>query len=317
MEQTEHSVEFHILDCGIAKATKRKLSQYITIYPNATLIFHTIDIHEFATFPVPHHFSSAMYSRFYIADLVPDIHKALYIDVDTCIVGNIAEIFNYDLEEYGLGAVSGDSDNIYTPPALWIQKHKEELMMKPNEYYFCSGMLLINCQYWREHTIKDQCLKLMNSYSSLLTHPDQDVLNLLFRAKYKRLPYYCHYFASEVSQEYFTYIKDQMKNKHCIIVHYTSGKKPWNTPKENIILSELWWKYAKLTPFYYDFIADIFDIKISQLLEFASYTYQHSFYMQLLIYLKYKISRGEKRKQYKKQYHTIKSMKRISPKHIQ
>ena len=308
MEQTEHSVEFHILDCGIAKATKRKLSQYITIYPNATLIFHTIDIHEFATFPVPHHFSSAMYSRFYIADLVPDIHKALYIDVDTCIVGNIAEIFNYDLEEYGLGAVSGDSDNIYTPPALWIQKHKEELMMKPNEYYFCSGMLLINCQYWREHTIKDQCLKLMNSYSSLLTHPDQDVLNIIFRSNYKPLPLYTHCFTSIPLHTYRQYIQQHINNSQCTVIHYSSGKKPWNSIEDEPFLSEFWWKYAKLTPFYQDFLLDILDLRSKQILQITRYIYRKSLYTKILIYIKYKISRGEKRKQYKKLYHILKSL---------
>ena len=312
MEQTSHCIDFHILDSGIPQAIKSSLSRYITIYPNAHLCFHPIPIEDIQNFPTPAHFSVATYARFYIADLVPDIDKALYIDVDTCVVGDIADFFMYDLQDYGLGAVSGDSDNIYLPPSTWLLKHKEELTMGTDEYYFCAGVLLINCTYWRQHKIKQKSLELMNHAPHRFTHPDQDVLNLLFRSNYKILPPHTQYFASESSVAYNNYIKEHMKESQCIIIHYTSGRKPWNSPEEEISFSEFWWQYAKLTPFYYDYILELMNIRTKEIIKISRYIYKKSLYRYFLLYLKYKTSRGEKRKQYKKQYYTMKELSSFS-----
>lgn len=309
MEQTEHSITFHILDHGISNIIKNKLLLYITSYPKAHILFHKIPLKEIQDFPTPGYFSSAIYARFYIADLVPYIDKALYIDIDTCIVGDISEIFNYNLKGYGLGAVSEDIDNSYLHPAIWRKEHKKKLGIKENESYFCSGVLLVDCTYWRKYSIKERCLAFMNNTTYQLPYPDQDTLNVIFQGNYKILPPHIQYFASASSEIYDSAIMQYMKDSHTVIIHYASTKKPWNTPeKEELSLSTIWWKYAKLTPFYHDFLLNLIHIQITQLKEIKKKTYKKSFYTLPFMYLKYKTSYGKKRKKYKKQYHALKTI---------
>ena len=310
MEQTKHSIDFHILDCGITEITKHKLLQYIAFYSRASITLHTIDMCDFALYPIRGYFSLAMYSRFYIAELVPDIHKALYIDVDVCVSGDIAEIFNYDLEGYGLGAVSCDNGNTQLPYCPIIQKHKRAFDFPEQHYYFNSGVLLIDCTYWRENNIQNKCISILHEHhnNKYLIYPDQDVLNLLFQSNYKHLPLHCHFFSNIPSQSYRTYIQQKIKASHCVIIHYASHKKPWNTPEDNLFLTDIWWKYASLTPFYQDFILHILDLRSKQIVHITRSTYHKTFYTEFFAYLKYKLSYGEKRKQYKKQYYDMKTL---------
>ena len=294
MEQTNSFIAFHILDCGISKITQSALQQYVALYPKASIHFHTIPIEDLQHFPTPAYYSIATYARFYVAELVPDIDKALYMDVDMCVSGNIVDIFNRNLEKYGLGAVSADSDNVYLSPALWLHEHKKMLEMKRDDYYFCAGLLLINCAYWREHKIKQKALELMNNITYELPCPDQDILNILFRGNYKILSPHLQYFASESLHQYDTSIQQYMKKSQSLVIHYTSKRKPWNSSQEEIRFSELWWKYAKLTPFYRDFSLELIHIKLQHLKEVAQGIYRKSLYTRITTYLKYKTSFGKK-----------------------
>ena len=48
---------------------------------------------------------------------------------------------------------------------------------------------------------------------------------------------------SDIKKEYFEVI-DKQKG----IIHYATFEKPWLCP--HLPLAEIWWQYARLTPFY-------------------------------------------------------------------
>ena len=300
MEQTNHAIDFHILDCGIFKRTQTILQEYIAKYPRARIYFHTIPLHDIQDFQTPLYFSTAIYARFYIAELVPEIEKAIYIDIDTYVIGDIADIFTYNLGEYGLGAVSGDADNIFLDQHTFLTKYKDSIGLAKEDYYFISGLLLINCTYWRTHSVLKQCLDIMKKNKNL-SYPDQDALNLLFRQKYTSLPPHFQYFVNETTERYRTYIEEHIKEKHCVIMHFTTHKKPWNTPIEELGFSQTWWKYAKLTPFYTEFSLELMELQIKKLVRYNEIT----LYKKVKAYLKYKTSWGEQRKKYKQLYHEM------------
>ena len=42
---------------------------------------------------------------------------------------------------------------------------------------------------------------------------------------------------------------------NAVMIHYAGVPKPWRVRK--IYRSELWWEYARLTPFYEDFLEEL------------------------------------------------------------
>ena len=302
-EQTEHNVDFHVLDYGITKSTKIHLLNDISKYSHVKLSFHPIAEELLQGFPNPEHFSLAMYTRFYIAEIAPHIDKAIYIDADTCVFGDIATMFAYDLEGYGLGAVSCDIDNIYLPYYPFLEEHKRTIGLDKNDSYFTSGLLIIDCTYWRLHSIQKQCFETLQHSMDIIRYPDQDILNIVFRSNYKKLPYYFHYFTHEISEKYTIYIAEYMKYPYCMLIHYCSQKKPWNTPDSKIAYDYIWWKYAKLTSFYLEFTTELLALQVKKILHF----HKTAFHKKAIIYLKYKTSWGKRRKKYKKKYFAMKS----------
>ena len=54
--------------------------------------------------PLRDYYSNTTYYRMFIADMFPAIDKAIYVDSDTVVQGNIAELYDYDVERYDLAA---------------------------------------------------------------------------------------------------------------------------------------------------------------------------------------------------------------------
>jgi lipopolysaccharide biosynthesis glycosyltransferase len=107
--------------------------------------------------------SKGMFYRWYIPDF-SNSDKAIYLDIDVIITGNIKELWNIDLKDNYIAAVREFyRDNIYES---W-SKHSKNNNNLPEEYkniksYF-SGQLVINCKKWRNDKIKDKLLNFSNT----------------------------------------------------------------------------------------------------------------------------------------------------------
>lgn len=112
------------------------------------------------------HFTTMANFKVLLADMLPQYNKALYIDTDTCIDGNLDELFSLDLNNYYFGAVSGH-------------------ITKFNAKYFNTGIMLLNLQKLRNDNIPERAFKLLNKCN--YEYPDQDVLNLLCRNRIMEL----------------------------------------------------------------------------------------------------------------------------------
>ena len=47
--------------------------------------------------PLRDYYSKTTYFRLFIAEMFPEIDKAIYIDSDTVVLGDIAQLYDYDL----------------------------------------------------------------------------------------------------------------------------------------------------------------------------------------------------------------------------
>lgn len=237
-DNTKAFCNFYILDGGITEKNKEKICELKKQFNNFDIKF--IDIRKIVgSFCTNDRYSSStMFARFFIPNLISKIDKAIYSDVDVIVIGDIAEMYEENLEHYTLGAIQA--------PFVNCKQQKAYMNYSEGHIYFCSGNLLINCKKWRTEAITEKLLQLYDKYYDVITSPDQDLLNKCFDSNYKVLS--LKYCVTEYHKDYYA------ENIDMIIRHYGIKIKPWqlNPTNPTSLYSdlELFWNYAKKTPFY-------------------------------------------------------------------
>ena len=252
ISNTNSQINFYILDGGMECETKSEIKSILQDTKHS-LDFISIDMELFKDFPHIKHFSLNTYSRFLIPNLLPNIDKALYIDTDMVICGDITEIYNKQLDRKGIGAVAYMDEDCN--PKLY-SKYKQKLNIQAKHRYFNAGLLLIDCQYWRKYNIVKQLMEKTASLKDIIEMPDQDILNIVFESNYKELePQYN--LVVDLTARYQDFNQYIANIKGCHILHYTGGQgvRPWIN--KSAPGSCHFWKYAKITPFYTDLTIDL------------------------------------------------------------
>ncbi len=228
-DNTDNFCEFYILDGGIEKQNKEEILKLKKIFNNFSCEFVKIDYDKFfGDFVVESYITKATYFRFIIADLFLNIDKAIYLDIDIILKGDISRLFNIDLKDFIIGAVVDQGNKLY------ISKLKKNLNMDIFSDYFNCGVLLINLEKWRKENITEKLFEIEKKYRGNLPCNDQDVFNKFFENNYMKLPV-C--FNSMIPHD-------------CEIVrHYYNPIKPWHLA-QNLCINEyrdynLFWYYAK------------------------------------------------------------------------
>ncbi|MBS7261628.1 MAG: 1-acyl-sn-glycerol-3-phosphate acyltransferase, partial [Treponema sp.] len=160
--------------------------------------------------------------------------KAIYIDSDTIILGNIAEMYAYDLGDNYVGAckeqamIQEDVFGTYVEKCLGCDRNN----------YFNAGVLLINCERFRTKRVLDQFIKLLHEYTFTVTQ-DEDYLNVICYNKVLWLPQ---------GWDMEVYGELPCKPEEFKIIHYIMWSKPWHF--DDCRLKEYFWKYAEQTVVY-------------------------------------------------------------------
>lgn len=230
-------LNFYILNTNLSSETKNKFKELKKI-KNCSIDFLTINENHFNNCPISHHFSIETYFRFKLTSLFPNIDKLIYLDCDMVVLKDVADIFNINIEDYYAGMVTDTviKHNLNTECA--------RLGLSSNSYYFNAGLMVVNLKKWRNERIEEKFFKWVKKNRKKIKYVDQDVLNVVLNGFIKKLP--------EKYNVQLTYYKRRKKLLNLIndiyIVHYCGPEKPWS--KKEMYLSEYFWKYAKLNPFY-------------------------------------------------------------------
>ena len=107
--------------------------------------------------------------------------------------------------------------------------------------YFNSGMLIMDLNYFRENNITELLFNSLNANQDKIICPDQDILNIIFANKYKKLDYKYNVLTS-LQQLLKNNNDDDIKAFENIkIYHFAGEQKPWNT---TVAYEEKWFEYA-------------------------------------------------------------------------
>jgi len=245
MENTDKNVHFIILYSGLSKES-RKCLDTIKKYKNCKLSYKAIRKGIFKGFPVAGWVTVNTWFRCLIPDLYAMFDKAIYLDCDTLLNGDIFEFYNIDILDKFLAAITD----------VWGAKNYIKRLNMKSTSYFNAGVLLINCKKWRENNIFEK-IKDCALDDETIKYSDQDVLNkiidedkLVLSPKYNYLEGWWHNYYNEYEGwELTEYNKAKTQP---LIIHFT-GTKP-NTLKSKHSFKEKWWQYFKKSRCYIDFL---------------------------------------------------------------
>jgi len=220
LQNTKSFIDFYILDGGISKISKDKIVRSLENFTNKSLTYFDMSKCGLERFPNLKHYSLNTFSRYFIPDLVPAIDKAIYMDVDIIVKGDVAELYHIDLGDYPLGAVLED----FYEGNYKTLKQKVYPAYNGGDKYFNAGVLLLNIKNIRENKTMDKAVQLTIDLFDKLNCPDQDVFNILFENNFKILDYKYNFMP-----DHLKFIKQKHPDlvlPEPVIIHYT-GPKPW------------------------------------------------------------------------------------------
>lgn len=233
--------DIYMVADGISRDEETELSSYCASHES---VLHRILIAEemFANAPVIRYYSKAMYYRLLAAEFLPDtLDKILYLDPDILIVNPLRPLYDMDISGYlfaaamhsGLTGISG-------------YVNKLRLLEEETEFYFNSGVLLMNLDGMRKEVREEEIFEFVEKYKDILILPDQDVLNGLYNARI--LPVDESFWNYDV-RKYETYLLASQGRRdmdwvmeHTAILHFCGKNKPWN-PKYRGRFSALYKHY--------------------------------------------------------------------------
>ena len=247
-----------VLQRNISWDKQERMRGFFKQFPNMNLRFTNVD-RELAGYELSTnnaHISVETYYRFLIQKLLPFYDKVLYLDSDIIINGDIAKLYNIDLQGKLLGAVR-DIDflgNLNVKHGKRMNYAKTVLKMQNPYDYFQAGVLVLNTKAMREHYTIEQWLAYASNDDFI--YNDQDVLNAHCEGNVLYLPWEWNVvhdcggrvdnlFTQSPNDIYDAYMQSRSNPQ---IIHYAGYQKPWADP--DCDYASIYWRYARETPFY-------------------------------------------------------------------
>lgn len=238
----EYLYEIIVLSDELLEVNKKRIKALETRNMKVTFFNITAAIKEYKdslSFRLRDYYSVAIYYRMFIPTLFPQYKKALYLDADLILLGDISELYNTDIDGKLVGAIN---DRLVKDVEVFA-KYANEAVGIPADEYFNSGVLVMNLEKFRTMDILGQFLTLLHQYNFDTVAPDQDYLNVLCRNDKVLLP---------IGWNKMPLPDPDFDLKTLKLLHFNSFEKPWHY--DHVLFSALFWQEARTSPFYEDLL---------------------------------------------------------------
>lgn len=233
--------QFHILvPEDFPENLERKLENGVTPFANARLAVTRIGAFKDAWQKMDRVRNSTYY-RLLIADLFPQYDRAIYLDSDIVVLGDLADLYTFELGE----------DFVAGVPAPWyiLESDREEYARDlgiPNmEKYINAGVLLLNTKKMREHSLSAAMAELT---TRKFNSQDQDILNKVLFNGIRHLPFRFNvmtkYAGWPEARFQGLFSDEEMREAWAcpLLIHYADKIKPWDDPLSPY--ARIWWREA-------------------------------------------------------------------------
>jgi len=233
----DQNYKFYVLNTNISDKYINLTKQVVAQYENFSVEFEDVSFYLESIsdrLPLRDYYSKTTYFRLFIAEMHEEMKKAIYIDSDTIVKGDIYKLYNHDLGNNIVGAcheqamIQTDVYGEYVEKNLGLNRYE----------FFNAGMLVINCDLFREECVLDQFIDLLNIYDCKVTQ-DEDYLNIICKDR-----------VFWINDSWNTEVYEEIKfsEEEINMIHYIMWAKPWHFT--NVRLEHFFWQYAKQTPVY-------------------------------------------------------------------
>ena len=231
-------VSIHILTDSITSKNRERLKEMVEGYDNMLLYVYEVDDTLLRDLYAGN-FTIYTWYRILIPMVLPTtIDRVLYLDADTLVTANLSELFDIDMTNKSIAAVVEDN--------TFVQKHYERLRYESSKHYICTGVLLMNLDYWRENCLTDKMIEWAYKYSKKLKFPDQDAINYICQDTKILLPLRYGILQWFFTNDKFYEMPFREQLKDCIerpaIIHYAFCA-PWYKDTATHMMYGHWMRY--------------------------------------------------------------------------
>ncbi len=229
----EYEYKIYILSTGLTKAAEEKLNKYadenfciqwVNVSKKMQDVKNMLQLRDYYT--------GATYYRIFIAEMFPQYDKAIYLDSDTVVLGDISELFNVPISNNFVAAIPDGA--VAAVPEFRI--YTKEVLGIDAKNYFNAGVLVMNLAQFRQNDFYQKFCDLLRVYKFKVAQ-DQDYLNVLCKGK-----------VAFIGEEWNRMPIGGAEGAAPNLIHYNLTLKPWHY--DNILFQEYFWQYASKTEDY-------------------------------------------------------------------
>ncbi|NNC23949.1 DUF4422 domain-containing protein [Salinisphaera sp. USBA-960] len=260
-----------ILEDSVSACNKGRLKALVEGLPNFELRF--FDVNTFSAVEKVHtrgHFSPATYARLLIPNIFEHQEKVLFIDSDTVVNTDVAELLEMDIGNNLVAAVKdivmegfirfetpSDEHTGAMPAGRYLSDY---LGLTNPDGYFQAGLIVFNLELMRRENTFDTLMEIMERTAYWFL--DQDIMNVAFQGRVHYLPMKWNVFHGNGNTDDFfpglkfsTYIQYWEARQTPSMVHFAGENKPWGNSV--VDFSDMYWAALRGTPWYHEKLAPL------------------------------------------------------------
>lgn len=173
-------VHFFVIQDNVNESTQSKMKQSIDdLHCEVTFITPEIIENKFNVNVESGIWPMTCLQRLFLCDYLPvEMNKILYLDCDIIARKSLQNLYNVEFENGEYCAAVPDCVSDTCRQNIGISKLSD---------YYNSGVLLINLDLWRKDNVANKFMTIMSENEGKLQYPDQDIINIAFENKIKKL----------------------------------------------------------------------------------------------------------------------------------
>lgn len=231
----DFSYKFYVLTTNLSSSYEKRIKEFESEDVKIEFIYLKDTIEKIKVkFHLRDYYSIETYYRFFIANMFPQYDKVLYCDCDVIVLGDIAELYNHNIDNYLVGACP---EEVMAEVKIFGD-YVEQALDVECEKYFNAGVMLMNLDGFRKEHIEEKFFDMLQKYTFRVTQ-DEDYLNVLCKGKVKLF---------HLGWNKTAFKNDKFNDKDLKLIHYKIHWKPWHY--DGVLYENHFWDYAKQTSFY-------------------------------------------------------------------
>ncbi|XPM52360.2 MAG: glycosyltransferase family 8 protein (plasmid) [Leptolyngbya sp. IPPAS B-1204] len=233
LKNNQQKLLLYILDGGIWPATQQKVVNSLRQFKQLEINWTQPEPALFQDLSVTRYLTRTAYYRLLMPQVLPShLNKAIYLDCDMIVQGDLTELWQMDLGEHYVLAVLDDNQPLVSM-AVGLSNYRE-LGLNPNQKYFNSGLLVVNLKKWRVDNIGMKVIEYSKRNREYIRDADQDGLNAVFTGnwgelnpRWNQMPRIYTYESWQDSP--YDQTQYELLKNNPLIIHYTNAPKPWRS----------------------------------------------------------------------------------------